>query len=141
MAGATRNCCRLGAYSVYIIKPCTSLQCHIIRSHILRMHVCLAVTCYLHYWQNGLDLLRATTVTRGWNGYRNESQHRKLTLEKKILPPLLSRLESANFRMRAQNTTIEILPHPTTSPDPQGVLRDDVFQFCWRFYFCEETTE
>ena len=27
-------------------------------------------------------------VTRGWNGYRNKSQHRKLTLEKKILPPL-----------------------------------------------------
>ena len=23
----------------------------------------------------------------GWNGYRNKSQHRKLTLEKKILPP------------------------------------------------------
>ena len=50
MAGATWNCCRLDACSVYIIKPCTSLQCRIIRSHILRMHVCLAVTCYLHYW-------------------------------------------------------------------------------------------
>ena len=24
-------------------------------------------------------------VTRGWNGYRNKSQHRKSTLEKKIL--------------------------------------------------------
>ena len=31
-------------------------------------------------------MLRA--VTRGWNGYRNKSRHRKLTLEKNILPPL-----------------------------------------------------
>ena len=39
--------------------------------------------------QNDGDLLHATAVTLGWNGYRNKSQHRKLTLEKKILPPLL----------------------------------------------------
>ena len=50
------------------------------------MHACLAVTCHLHFWQNDRDFLRATVVTRGWNGYRNKSQHRKLTLEKKILP-------------------------------------------------------
>ena len=47
----------------------------------------LAVTCHLHFWQNDRDFLRATVVTRGWNGYRNKSQHRKSTLEKKILPP------------------------------------------------------
>ena len=51
------------------------------------MYACLAVTCHLHFWQNDRDLLRATVVTRGWNGYRNKSQHRKSTLEKKILPP------------------------------------------------------
>ena len=50
------------------------------------MHACLAVTCHLHFWQNGWDILRATEITRGWNGYRNRSQHRKLTLEKKTLP-------------------------------------------------------
>ena len=33
-----------------------------------------------------------TVVTRRWNGYRNKSQHKKLTLEKKILPPLLKGL-------------------------------------------------
>ena len=33
--------------------------------------VCLAVTCHLHFWQNDRDLLLATAVTRGWNGYRN----------------------------------------------------------------------
>ena len=67
--------------------------CHFIQSHIGRVYVCLAVTCHLHCWQNGRDLLRATAVTRGWNGYRNKSQHRKLTLEKKILPPLLPGLD------------------------------------------------
>ena len=40
-------------------------------------------------WQNNQDLLRATAVTRGSNGYRNKSQHRKSTLEKKLFPPFL----------------------------------------------------
>ena len=48
--------------------------------------MCLAVTCHLQFWQKDQEILRATAVTRGWNGYRNKSQHRKLTLEKKILP-------------------------------------------------------
>ena len=54
--------------------------------HTGRVHVCLAVTCHLHFWQNDRDLPRAAAVTREWNGYSNKSQHRKLTLEKKILP-------------------------------------------------------
>ena len=33
--------------------------------------MCLAVICYLHFWQNDRDRVRATAVTRGWNGYRN----------------------------------------------------------------------
>ena len=41
-----------------------------------------------------MDLLRTTAVTRGWNGYRNKSQRRNLTLEKKILPIF----EPATFR-------------------------------------------
>ena len=49
----------------------------------------LAVTCHLHFWRNDRDLLRDTAVTRGWNGYRDKSQHRKISLEKKILSPLL----------------------------------------------------
>ena len=51
-----------------------------------RAHVCLAVTCHLHFRQNDLNPLHATAVTPGWNGYRNERQHRKLTLDKKIPP-------------------------------------------------------
>ena len=51
--------------------------------------MCFAVTCFLHFWQSDQYLLHATAVTQGWNGYRNKSQHRKLTLEKKILSPPL----------------------------------------------------
>ena len=35
-----------------------------------RVYVCLGVTCHLHFWQNDRDLLRATAVTRAWNGHR-----------------------------------------------------------------------
>ena len=87
MAGATWNCCSLGALSVYTIQPCTSSQCHFIRSDVRRTYACLAVTCHLHFCQNDKDVLRATVVTRGWNGYRNKSQHRKPTIEKKIHLP------------------------------------------------------
>ena len=89
-------CCRFGASSVYTIQPCTMLQCHFIQSHIVYAY--LAVTCHLHFWQNDRDLLHATAVTRGWNGYRNKSQHRKLTLEKKTLPPPLQGFEPATFQ-------------------------------------------
>ena len=40
----------------------------------MQVYVSLAVTCHLHFWQNDRDLLRATAITRGWNGYRNNSQ-------------------------------------------------------------------
>ena len=67
VVGATCNCCRLHAHSVYTIQPCTSLQCHFIQSHICRVHVHLAVTFHLLFWQNNQDLLPATAATRGWN--------------------------------------------------------------------------
>ena len=66
------------------------------------MYACLAVTCHLHFWQNDRDFLRATVVTRGWNGYRNKSQHRKSTLEKKILPPFQQGFEPATFQSRVR---------------------------------------
>ena len=68
--------------------PCNHAPCHFMQSHICKVYACLAVTCHLRFWQNDRDLLRATAVTRGWNGYQNKSQHRKLTLENKILLPL-----------------------------------------------------
>ena len=75
--------------------PYNYAPCHFMQSHIRKVYACLAVTCHLHFWQNDRDLLRATAVTRGWNGYRNNSQHRKSTLEKNILPPLLQGFEPA----------------------------------------------
>ena len=68
--------------------PYNHAPCHFMQSHIRKVYECLAVTCHLRFWQNDWGLLRATVVTRGWNGYWNKSQHRKLTQEKKILPPL-----------------------------------------------------
>ena len=62
-----------------------------------RVYAYLAVTCYLHFCQNDRDLLHATVVTQRWNGYQNKSPHRKLTLEKKILLPLLQGFEPETF--------------------------------------------
>ena len=47
------------------------------QSHTRKVYAGLAVTCHLHFWQNDRDLLRATAVTRGWNGYQ-KSQHKKV---------------------------------------------------------------
>ena len=84
--------------------PYNHTPCHFMQSHIRKVHAYLAVTCHLHFWHNDRDLLRATAVTRGWNGYRNKSQHRKSTLEKKILPPLLQGFEPATFQSRARRS-------------------------------------
>ena len=58
------------------------------------------------------SLLRATAVTRGWNGYRNKSQHRKSTLEKKILPPLLQGFEPVTFRSWVRRSNHWAIPAP-----------------------------
>ena len=79
------------------------------------MYACLAVTCHLHFWQNDRDFLRATVVTRGWNGYRNKSQHRKSTLEKKILPPFQQGFEPATFQSRVRCSNRWAIPAPTSS--------------------------
>ena len=59
---------------------------HSMQSHIRRVHTCFAVTCHLHFWQNDWDLLRATAVTLGWNGYKNKSQHKKVDLREENYP-------------------------------------------------------
>ena len=90
------------------------------QSHIRKVYACLAVTCHLHFWQNGRDLLSATAVTRGWNGYRNKNQHRKWTLVKKILPPFLQGFEPATFQSRVRALTTELSPplHPARGGRP-----------------------
>ena len=77
--------------------PYNHAPCHFMQSHVCKVYACLAVTCHLHFWQNDRDLLRATAVTQGWNGYRNKNQHRKSTLEKKILPLLLRGFETRDL--------------------------------------------
>ena len=107
MAGATWNCCRLGARSVYTIQLYTSLQCQFIRSHIYRVHICLAVTCHPHFWLFYL-LLRVERIQKRKKERkkrrRKKTQHRALTLEKKILSPLLRGLEPATFRSRVRRS-------------------------------------
>ena len=73
------------------------------------VYACSAATCHLHFWQNDRDLLRVTAVRNtgvewGWNGYRNKSQHRNSTMEKKILPPLLQGFEPATFQSRVRRS-------------------------------------
>ena len=87
------------------------VHCHHIESHMFRLHVCLDVSCHLHFWQNDQDLLRAIAVTREWNGYRNKIQHRKMTLEKKILPSHLRGLDPETFRSRVRRSTTELSPN------------------------------
>ena len=74
------------------------------QSHICKVHACLAVTCHLNFWQNDWDLLLATAVTQGWNGYRNMSHCRKLTPEKKIIPPFLQGFKPATFQSWVQRS-------------------------------------
>ena len=71
MAGATWNCCHLGAFSVHYIY--NHAPCYFTQSHIRKVYACLAVTCHLRFWQNDQDLLHATAVTLGWNGCQNKS--------------------------------------------------------------------
>ena len=92
--------------------PYNHAPCHFMQSHVRKVHACLAVTCHLHFWWNDWGLLRATAVTRGWNGYRNKSQHRKLTLENKILPPLLQGFEPPTFRSRVRRSNHWAIPAP-----------------------------
>ena len=74
-----RETAAISARSVYTIKPCIRSG-HFIESDIRRVHACLVVNGHLHFWQNDGDLLRATAVTRGWNGYRNDWATRDATL-------------------------------------------------------------
>ena len=123
--------------------PYNHAPCHFMQSHMCKVYACLAVTCHLHFWQDDRDLLRATAVTRGWNGYRNRSQHRKLTLEKKILPPFPG-FEPATFQSRVRRSnhwaiptelSHVVLPHTFLSTEATLRLLDftcDLMTFCFR---------
>ena len=69
----------------------TNAEARFNKSHIRKVYACLAVTCHLHFWQNDRDFLRATAVTRGWNGYRNKGQHREVDPGEEKSPAVPSR--------------------------------------------------
>ena len=70
------------------------------------MGVCM-FRCNLHIWQNDGGLLRATAVTCGGTD-TEKGQHRKLTLEKKILLLLLPGLKLTTFRSQVGRFTSEL---------------------------------
>ena len=79
------------------------------------MYACLAVTCHLHFWQNDRDFLRATVVTRGWNGYRKKSQPQKVDPGEENSPAVPAGIEPATFAGRMYFYFIfytEYLPPP-----------------------------
>ena len=92
--------------------PYNHAPCHFMQSHMRKVYACLAVTCHLHFWQNNRDLLRATMVTRGWNGYRNKSQHRKSTLEKKFSRRSCRDSNPRHFDHESGALTTELSPPP-----------------------------
>ena len=94
--------------------PFNHAPCHFTQSHICKVYACLAGSCHPCFWQIDRGLLRATAVTQGWNGYRNKSQHRKLTLEKKIIPPLWQGFEPAAFQSRVWGSNHWAIPAPET---------------------------
>ena len=97
-----------------VCTPYNRAPCHFMQSHIRKVHACLSVTCHLHFWQNDRGLLRATAVTRRWNGYRNKSQHKKLTPEKNILPPLMQGSNPRPFDHEPGALTTELSPLPVS---------------------------
>ena len=116
--------------------PDNHAPCHFMQSHIRKVYACLAVTCHLHFWQNDRGLLRATAVTREWNGYRNKSQHRKLILEMNIFLPLLQGFEPATFRSRVRRSNHWAIPAPWVCRYAVGCIMRTVG--CpWPFSFSE----
>ena len=69
-------------------------------------------SCNLHFLQNDRDLVRATAVTRGWNRYRNKSQHRKSTMEKKISSRSCRDSNPRPFGHESGALTTELSPLP-----------------------------
>ena len=77
-----------------------------------RVYACLGVTCHLHFWRNDRGRLRATAVTRGWNGHRKKLT--KVDSGEENFPPLLPGFELATFRSRVRRSYHQAIPAPST---------------------------
>ena len=91
--------------------PYNYAPCHFMQSQLRKVYACLAVTCHPRFWQKDRGLLCATVVTRGWNRYRNKSQHRKLTLEKEFCCSCRE-LNPQPFNHESGTLTTEVSPLP-----------------------------
>ena len=104
--------CETAAISVAVHIQCTPYN-HVpvySISHVCRVHTCVfSCNLPLHFCQNNWDPSYATVVTWGWNRYWNKSQHRNLTLEWKILPPLL---KPVTIWSQVRYSTTELSPLP-----------------------------
>jgi len=109
---APRETAVFSARPLYTMQPCTTSR-HFMQSHTRRVHACLAVTCHLHIWQNAWDLLRATAVTRGWNRYRNKTQHRKWPRRRKFSRPSCWDSNPRPFDHESGDLTTELSSRPS----------------------------
>ena len=85
--------------------------------------MCLGVTCHLHFWQNDWDFFTCHCSSMGMERTLNKSQHTKLTLEKKILPPLLPGFKLAAFRSQVRRSNQQAYAGEKTnkSSSPKGL--------------------
>ena len=99
MTGATWNCC-LGLFCVHhaTMHHVTSRKATYTKG--VCVFSCNLPPALLAEWPGSFTCYCSNM---GWNRYRNKSQHRKLTLEKKIIPPLLQGLEPATFQSWVSN--------------------------------------
>ena len=67
-----------------------------------RLYACLGVTCHLHFLAELPGSFTCHCGNTGVERAPNKSQHTKLTLEKKILPPPLPGFELTTFRSRVR---------------------------------------
>ena len=84
--------------------PYNHAPCHFMQSYIRKVYACLAVTCHLNFWQNDRDLLRATAVTRRWNGYRNKVSTESRPRKRKFSSRFCRGLEPATFQSRVRRS-------------------------------------
>ena len=75
------------------------------------MFSCNLPPALLAEWLGFFTCYRGNT---GWNGYRNKSQHRKSTLEKRILPPFQQGFKPATFQSRVRRSNHWAIPAPVT---------------------------
>ena len=97
--------------------PYNHALCHFMQSHIRKVHACLTATST--FGRSGWGLLRATAVTRGWHEYRNKSQHKRLTLEKKISPAAPAGIRTHDLLITSHG--------PALKPQSQAIRQAPLF--------------